>query len=97
MAADYSFTILANVPGTSSSILAEGINDTGQIVGQYFNGGVRGFRLSGGIFTLIDVPGARFTVPYGINKAGQIVGGFGPGDGDHNVASFLRTLRRVGP
>ena len=27
-------------------------------------------------FTTIDVPGARSTIPYGINTAGQIVGTF---------------------
>ena len=32
-----------------------------------------GFLLNEGIYTTIDVPGATYTVAYGINAAGQIV------------------------
>ena len=34
-------------------------------------------------FTQIDVPGAIFTEAFGINDAGQIVGGFNDSTGSH--------------
>jgi probable HAF family extracellular repeat protein len=75
--ADYSFTTL-DVPGASQTF-GRGINDTGQVVGQFFNGASHGFRLSQGTFTPIDFPGATVTVAHGINKAGQMVGIFNSG------------------
>src|SRR2546421_730183 len=53
-----------------------GINDSGQIVGQYRDsGGVHSFLFSGGTFTAINDPSATGpTFAYGINDAGQIVG-----------------------
>src|SRR5262249_52040607 len=54
-----------------------GINDRGQIVGAFSNGGVspfHGFLLDGGRFALIEVPGAKAAAPQGINRGGQIVG-----------------------
>jgi len=72
----------AALPGTT---YAYGINDTGQIVGWYYdgsgNGGDHGFLLSGGTYTTLDYPGAispshgtPATFAYGINDLGQIVG-----------------------
>src|SRR6516162_1972173 len=56
----YSFTTL-DVPGNSQ---ASGINDSGQIVGNFGENGVaHGFLYTGGILTTIDVPGATFTLP----------------------------------
>ena len=82
-AADYSFTRIV-VPG-SSATFARGINDAGDIVGQFSTGGViHGFKLANGIYTAIDYPGARFTVATAINNAGQIVGLFGFSDGDQH-------------
>jgi uncharacterized membrane protein len=56
--------------------VALGINDLGQIVGDYVDiGGNRhGFLLSQGAYTILDVPGAVLTVAQGINNAGMIVG-----------------------
>ena len=64
-----------------------GINDSGQVVGLYgysynldtgINTGLAffayGFLLSGGSYTRLDVPGARFTQAFGINDSGQVVG-----------------------
>ena len=60
-----------------------GINDRGQVVGNYVDGnggllgpndGRHGFLLNKGIYTQLDVPGAAFTVAQGINNEGQIVG-----------------------
>jgi hypothetical protein len=48
----------------------------GQIVGSYFNSGVRhGYLLTGGAFTTIDdALGAHATEASGINGTGQIAG-----------------------
>ena len=79
-AAGYTLTTL-NVPGASSTI-ASGINNSGQIVGQYSNtGGTHGFLLSGGVYTTLDAPGAISTEAYGINDAGQIVGQYSDNTG----------------
>ena len=67
----YSFTTI-DVPGAS---LTEGfgINDSGQIVGDFFDAtGSHGFLDTGGSFTTIDVPGS-VTQTRGINDSGQIV------------------------
>ena len=53
---------------------AFGINDRGDIVGGYLGAGFKGFVLSGGIFTTIDVPGSAETNAWGINDRGQVVG-----------------------
>ncbi len=64
-----------DVPGAVAT-LAQGINDHGQIVGEYLDGitGPGHGPLLDGTFTTIDVPGASFTVARGINNRGQIVG-----------------------
>ena len=68
----YTFTQI-DFPG-STYTAAYGINDAGQIVGEF--GLEHGFLKSGSSFTQIDFPGAAGTAAYGINDAGQIVGEF---------------------
>lgn len=51
---------------------ANGINDAGQIVGNY-NGGI--FIYSGGTYTAVDISSGY--VAHGINNKGQIVGYYG--------------------
>ncbi len=72
----------------SQSTFAYGINDNGQVVGQYAdntsNSGLHGFLYSGGAFTTMDEPGAAVTNLLGINDSGQIVG-------SSNLGSFLYT------
>jgi uncharacterized membrane protein len=66
-----------------------GINDRGDIVGNYRSGTVatdplHGFLLRDGIYTTIDDPLARgVTVAQGINSQGDIVGLFVDGAGSH--------------
>lgn len=59
---------------------AFGVNDAGQIVGQYLDsfGLYHGWELSGGKFSTIDVPfaGATATGANGINDSGEIAGGY---------------------
>jgi hypothetical protein len=80
----HNFTTL-DVPGSSipNSTSANGINASGQIVGNYTVGmdespyfgasGSRGFLLDNGRYTTLDVPGWPFTSANGINASGQIV------------------------
>lgn len=66
-----------NYPG-SVSTSAEGVNDSGQIVGLYTDssGVLHGWELSGGQFTAINVPSSGWTAAEGINDAGDIVGSY---------------------
>jgi probable HAF family extracellular repeat protein len=68
-----------------------GINARGQIVGMYFDAdfNFRGFLLSGGQYTTLDVPDAAFGTTYAqaINNRGQIVGGYA--DTSFNWHGFL--------
>ena len=67
---------------------ANGINDSGDVVGDFADGHAEhGFLLRRGRFTQIDVPGALLTQPTGINARGDIVG-FHIKDG--GVHGFLR-------
>ena len=61
------------MPGATGTA-AWGINDAGQLVGNYQALGPHGFLYSGGSVTTIDVPGATYTELAGINDAGKIVG-----------------------
>jgi probable HAF family extracellular repeat protein len=76
--ADGTFTQL-DIPGASGIAAAQGINNVGQIVGTFGNNFVQhGFVYTSGNFTQLDVPGLsglqQYTSPTGINDAGQIVG-----------------------
>jgi len=64
------------VPGAIGESLAAGINNRGQIVGQYRDArGEHGYlRDQRGRLTTFDVPGARATSPVKINDRGQIAG-----------------------
>src|SRR5262249_8432943 len=55
---------------------AYGINDLGQVVGNYYTAGCQqhGYLLANGHFTPIDHPNAIATAVFGINVSGQIVG-----------------------
>ena len=55
---------------------ANGINDSGQIVGTYVgqDGKFHGFIQEGSTFSTIDCPGAVSTIAWGINADGQIAG-----------------------
>jgi hypothetical protein len=69
----YTFTSI-DLPGATFTS-ATGINNGGQIVGNYEDvTGSHGFLDSGGRFTPIKVPGATDTEVSGINAGGQIVG-----------------------
>jgi len=80
-------TFLSDAPGSygGASTFAQGINDSGQIVGWYADSCLcsgHGFLLSGGIYTTIGVPGFLSTYGRGINNHGEIVGGTQPNFGE---------------
>jgi hypothetical protein len=65
--------------GSTLTVSASGINNRGQVVGQYFGHDFRfhGFlRRPGGELTVIDFPGVPHTVAKAINDRGQIVGNY---------------------
>jgi probable HAF family extracellular repeat protein len=72
---------------------AEGINDSGQVVGYYQDGSgaFHGFLYSGGAFSSIDAPfsGAYMTVASDINNNGQIAGAYHTSFS--NIYGFLLT------
>lgn len=76
------------LPFSNSFSEGHGINDSGQVVGVYFDAQPNGFLDSNGVFSTVDVPGASGTYSYGINDSGQIVGRFLEGDRFHG---FLDT------
>jgi probable HAF family extracellular repeat protein len=86
--ADGSYTSIAP-PGSTQSE-AYGINNSGQIVGQYNPGNSQysAFLYSGGTYTTLSVPGSNgcCTVAFGINDAGQIVGDYSM---DNSTYGFL--------
>jgi hypothetical protein len=58
-------------PGASATQVI-GVNDAGQMVGDYFDGtGEHGFVSDGGNFAAIGFPGATRTAAAGINPAGN--------------------------
>jgi len=67
----------------STYVLPAGINDSGKIVGLYFDSPntILGYELSGGKYTKLEVPfsGATYTLPSGINNSGEIVGTWADG------------------
>lgn len=75
-------------PKDSFATEAHGINDQGQIVGEFGSAkGHHGFIYQGGRFTTLEPPKASASAATAINAAGQIVGQFDDDDGTHG---FLR-------
>ncbi len=66
--------ISIDYPG-AETVEARGVNDVGQIVGNYHDGITsRGFSLTGSNYTSINYPGSWSTQVTGVNDVGQIVG-----------------------
>jgi uncharacterized membrane protein len=78
-------------PPTSGGTVATAINPQGDIVGYYNDstGTFRGFLLSGGTFTTINVPGSALTVLLGINARGDIVGQYVDSSNPNEGVAFL--------
>jgi hypothetical protein len=70
--------------GNAPSLAAFGINNAGDVVGEYTTSGhtIDGFiKLSGGAFVAIAVPGAAETVALGVNDNDTVVGAYIDGTG----------------
>ena len=80
-----------DVPEALSYTEAVGINNAGQVVGDYINsaGHTRGFLYSDGVFTTLQAPGTGGTQAAGINDLGQIVGIHYDPPPDANLHSFI--------
>ncbi len=74
----YTYTVL-KYPG-STYTEADGINNTGAIVGMYLDSfsAPHGFVYEGGTYTTVDVPGAAATYAFEIDDFGRIVGTWAP-------------------
>ena len=70
---------------------AYGINNNGQIVGQYIDSSnnPHGFLYSGGVYTTLDDPDGIYTTAYGINDAGMVVGSYSPAINSNTTLGFL--------
>src|SRR5262249_18002453 len=72
----------------------DGINDAGQIVGEfYYNGNWHGFLYSNGTYTTLDNPagtGQFGTVITGINNIGTLVGTYDDSNGLSTASSLPR-------
>jgi probable HAF family extracellular repeat protein len=80
-------------PGAVAT-LANGINNSGQVSGYFYDGTTaHGFLYSGGNYATLDFPGAYRTEMRGINNLGQVVGEYynGPlaGGGFQTESGFL--------
>ncbi len=84
--ATYTFS---NVDDPNGNSVASGINDVGQIVGQYSDssGATYGFLYSGGTYTPLDAPLGMYTSAWGINDAGDVAGQYI--DNNNNLFGFL--------
>jgi hypothetical protein len=81
----YSFFDVPGADKNQGGTIVNGINNAGVVVGLFFdsNGGLHGFTKTGTQYTTIDVPGADFTAPQGINNEGDISGVYSAGGVRH--------------
>lgn len=78
-ATTYSYKVIA--PPGAIDTQALGVNDLGEVVGEFSNSnpGAQGFLYDDGTYATVAYPGATSTVPFWIDDTGQITGEyFGP-------------------
>lgn len=69
--------LFVNIPGDSVAIVnAMDIDDSGNIVGFFYQSGGHGFLYDGETTTILDVPGGTETNAFGNNDIGDIVGNY---------------------
>lgn len=85
------FTTLNNPNLGTIEIIAHGINASGQIVGEYYDGSYHGFVYTNGTYVTLDDPNASVanggTQASAINSAGQVVGDYFDANG--GIHGFL--------
>lgn len=81
----YTYTTLDDPLGVGPyGTVFYGINDIGQVVGDYWDGSVgHGFLYSAGTYTTLSDPLGTATFAFGINNLGQVVGKYFNGSGAH--------------
>lgn len=89
--AAWDFVNIKDPSAGAMGTIASGINDSGQVVGDFFDAGNHnnGFMLSGATYSTVDVPAAAATVATGVNNSGQITGYYTDGSG--GVHGFTQT------
>lgn len=96
----YKYATLDDPLATSATgTNAVGINNAGQVVGEYSDAsGIHGFLFSGGTYTTLNDPLApNFTEVFGINGAGQIVGDYVVSGGGPSARSRRTSTARGRP
>jgi probable HAF family extracellular repeat protein len=77
-----SFVTLQDTGAGAATTEATGINNAGQIVGNYIDSNTtHGFSYSGGSYTTIDVPSSAATTASGVSNGGQVTGSYTDGGG----------------
>jgi probable HAF family extracellular repeat protein len=96
--ADGQVTTLAVPFAGATATHPYGVNNKGQVVGNYFTDAERyhGFLYAAGVFTVIDVPGATHTQAYGINDKGQIVEVYTDQSGGYGFSLHRRPVHHAG-
>ena len=91
------YTLLQG-PTERPDILAQGINNAGQVVGSVTDNFqfARGFTFEAGNYAYFDAPGATWTQAFGINNAGVIVGAASNGLFVKDGATFTTLALPVG-
>lgn len=84
---DTAATVILNDPLATIATQAYGINDVGQVVGYYYNGGPYNhaflYDIGTNTYTTIDDPLGLGSNAFGINNAGHIVGTYADGVTSH--------------
>lgn len=89
----YSITDLGTLPGSSTTI-ATGINDSGQVVGYLANDGPsRAFFWENGVMTDLGTLGGSRSFVGGINNSGQVVGGSETGEVTYDGSPIYHSFR----
>ncbi|HTU47539.1 MAG TPA: hypothetical protein VMF91_20925 [Bryobacteraceae bacterium] len=86
-ATSFTYTTIV-VPGSSFTPEAAGINNSGEIVGDFSSPsalGYQGFLDNHGVFTTVSVAGSSGTQAFGVNNSGEIVGLSFTSTGDTNA------------
>ena len=87
---DKKFTTLDVPFAGSMGTYVYSINNSGEIVGSWSDGGIsQGFTLIGGTYTSFDYPGATYTFAEDVNSQGDIVGTYISPDSNGNQGFLL--------
>ncbi len=72
-----------------------GMSPRGDMVGYFVQPPDRGFALSGGVYSAIDVPGASWTHSWDVNARGDVIGDYGDANGIHGFLYSKGTITPI--